>query len=77
MAWFNQTAEYLGNRVEKIIGAGGGRLTVRSIKIFADGVYANSWNAKPHQTNSYQIQGALRSGGAAVGIRRLFSTITF
>lgn len=37
MTHFNESSEYWGDRVEKMVGVGGGRLTARSVKIFADG----------------------------------------
>ena len=37
MTHFNESAEYWGDKVDKLIGAGNGRLTARSVKIFADG----------------------------------------
>ncbi|KAI0344613.1 hypothetical protein BDW22DRAFT_1354713 [Trametopsis cervina] len=37
MTHYNESSEYWGHRAEKIIGAGNGRLTARSVKIFADG----------------------------------------
>jgi len=37
MTHFNESANYWGDSAEKIIGAGNGRLTARSVKIFADG----------------------------------------
>ena len=37
MTHFNESADYWGDRREKLIGAGNGRLTARSVKIFADG----------------------------------------
>ncbi|OCH90259.1 hypothetical protein OBBRIDRAFT_793498 [Obba rivulosa] len=37
MTYFNESADYWGDRVQKIVGAGDNRLSVRSIKIFADG----------------------------------------
>ena len=39
MTHFNESADYWGDRVEKVMGAGNGRLTARSVKIFADGTY--------------------------------------
>jgi len=37
MSYFDENQEYWGNRTEPLIGAGDGRLTARSVKIFADG----------------------------------------
>ncbi|KAJ3554225.1 hypothetical protein NM688_g3217 [Phlebia brevispora] len=37
MTHFNENTEYWGNKREKLIGACNGRLTARSVKIFADG----------------------------------------
>lgn len=37
MTHFNESSEYWGDRVQKIIGASNGRFTARSVKIFADG----------------------------------------
>ena len=39
MTYFDETKAYWGNQTNKIIGAGDGRLTARSVKIFADGSY--------------------------------------
>ena len=39
MSYFDESAKYWGDKEEKVIGAGGGTLTARSIKIFADGTY--------------------------------------
>ncbi|KAK7692795.1 hypothetical protein QCA50_004428 [Cerrena zonata] len=61
MAWFNHSAEYLGDRVEKIIGAGGGRLNVRSVKIFADGALRSGGAAlyEPY-TDNPETRGFMR-----------------
>ena len=37
MKYFDETAAYWGDSFEKIVLAGNNRLTVRSVKIFADG----------------------------------------
>jgi hypothetical protein len=37
MTFFDETKEYWGNTSTPVIGAGNGRLTARSVKIFADG----------------------------------------
>ena len=37
MRFFDEASDYWGNRMTKIIGAGDNRLSVRSVKIFADG----------------------------------------
>ncbi len=37
MSYFDEIAAYWGGRVAKIVGAGDDRLSVRSVKIFADG----------------------------------------
>ena len=37
MTHFNETADYWGDKAEKLIDHGNGRLTARSVKIFADG----------------------------------------
>lgn len=37
MTFFDETADYWGDKSEKIINAGNGRLSARSVKIFADG----------------------------------------
>lgn len=39
MTHYNESSDYWGNRVNKLIGAGNGRLTARSVKIFADGMH--------------------------------------
>lgn len=38
MTYFNESSEYWGDRVERLVGAGNERLTARSVKIFADGM---------------------------------------
>ena len=38
MSYFDESASYWGDKVEKVIGAGSGTLTARSVKIFADGI---------------------------------------
>ncbi|KAJ7065050.1 amidohydrolase family-domain-containing protein [Mycena amicta] len=42
MTYFDENAEYWGNKTEKIINAGNGRLNARSVKIFADGALRTS-----------------------------------
>jgi hypothetical protein len=37
MSFFDENGEYWGNTTKPIIDAGNGRLTARSVKIFADG----------------------------------------
>lgn len=37
MRFFDENAEYWGNKSKPLIGAGNGRLNTRSVKIFADG----------------------------------------
>lgn len=37
MTYFDENKQYWGNLTTPIIGAGDGRLTARSVKIFADG----------------------------------------
>ncbi|CCM04368.1 uncharacterized protein FIBRA_06541 [Fibroporia radiculosa] len=37
MTYYDENADYWGDRVSKIVGAGNNRLTARSIKVFADG----------------------------------------
>ena len=37
MKYFDETADYWGGSFDKIILAGNNRLSVRSVKIFADG----------------------------------------
>ena len=38
MTHYNESSDYWGNRVDKLVGAGNGRLSARSVKIFADGM---------------------------------------
>ena len=38
MKYFDETAAYWGDSFEKIVRAGNNRLSVRSVKIFADGM---------------------------------------
>ncbi|KAJ7209555.1 amidohydrolase family-domain-containing protein [Mycena pura] len=42
MSFFDENGEYWGNKTEKIINAGNGRLNARSVKIFADGALRTS-----------------------------------
>jgi predicted amidohydrolase YtcJ len=42
MSYFNQTDPYWGDKRQHLIGHGGGRLTCRSVKIFADGAKRRS-----------------------------------
>ena len=49
MTYFDADADYFGDRREMIIAAGNNRLSIRSIKIFADGksplrVYSRSFD---------------------------------
>jgi hypothetical protein len=37
MTYFDELGDYWGNTTQPLIGAGGGKLTARSVKIFADG----------------------------------------
>ena len=39
MKYFDETAGYWGSSFDKIILAGNNRLSVRSVKIFADGAF--------------------------------------
>jgi hypothetical protein len=39
MTYFDEHGEYWGDKTKPIIGAGNGKLTARSVKIFADGTY--------------------------------------
>jgi hypothetical protein len=41
MSYFNEDQEYWGNQTVPLIGASNGRLTARSVKIFADGTYSH------------------------------------
>lgn len=38
MAHFDESGEYWGDKVTPLIGGGGGTLSVRSVKLFADGM---------------------------------------
>jgi len=53
MTYFDEEGDYWGNTTEKIIGAGNGRLTVRSVKIFADGALRSGGAAlyEPYNDN--------------------------
>ncbi|EMD37766.1 hypothetical protein CERSUDRAFT_114429 [Gelatoporia subvermispora B] len=61
MTYFNESAEYWGDRVEKIIGAGDNRLSVRSIKVFADGALRSGGAAlyEPY-TDNPETRGFMR-----------------
>lgn len=37
MTYFDETGAYWGDQMKQLIGDGNGRLTARSVKIFADG----------------------------------------
>lgn len=37
MRFFDENGEYWGNKSKPLIGTGNGRLSTRSVKIFADG----------------------------------------
>jgi hypothetical protein len=37
MTYFDENAEYWGDKIKPIIGAANGRFTARSVKIFGDG----------------------------------------
>ncbi|TFY79694.1 hypothetical protein EWM64_g4319 [Hericium alpestre] len=53
MTYFDETAEYWGDKVQPIIGAAGGRFTARSVKIFADGALRSGGSAlfEPYTDN--------------------------
>ncbi|CAL1708111.1 unnamed protein product [Somion occarium] len=61
MTYFNESAEYWGNSVEKVIGAGNNRLSARSVKIFADGALRSGGAAlyEPYSDNP-ETRGFLR-----------------
>jgi hypothetical protein len=71
MRYFDQADAYWGNTSEKILGAGNGRFTLRSVKFVVDGEPLFCYQ-RPFI--KMRLAGALRSGGAAV---RLFSTTNF
>ncbi len=76
MTHFNESSEYWGDRAQKIMGASNGRLTARSVKIFADGTYLASGiplNRRKEVDMPFNAIGALRTGGAAVGTLPLTS----
>ncbi|KAI0081997.1 hypothetical protein K474DRAFT_1586784 [Panus rudis PR-1116 ss-1] len=62
MTYFDETAAYWGDKVEKIIGAGNNRLTVRSVKIFADGALRSGGAAlyEPYADNP-ETRGFMRT----------------
>ncbi len=67
MKYFDETAAYWGDSFEKIVLAGNNRLSVRSVKIFADGKpIATLATLERRHSNPSFLAGALRSGGAAV-----------
>jgi hypothetical protein len=68
MTHFNESSDYWGDRVQKVIGASNGRLTTRSVKIFADGKLADTLTSTSQIDSCIIYAGALRTGGAAVGI---------
>lgn len=65
MSYFDETEDYWGNTTKPIIASGNGRLTARSVKIFADGECL-SFENMPVTYDSPFLTGALRTGGAAV-----------
>lgn len=38
MTFFDESGPYWGDNTSQLVGAGGGRLSARSVKIFADGM---------------------------------------
>ena len=65
MTYFDENAEYWGDRRSKIID--NNRLTVRSVKIFADGRGSLcKLQFKTFTLLAHNVSGALRSGGVAV-----------
>ena len=78
MTHFNESSEYWGDRAQKIIGASNGRLTARSVKIFADGMHCRlrPFIAEKKLIQPYHSIGALRTGGAAVSTYPLIAKIT-
>jgi hypothetical protein len=65
MTYFDEDGEYWGNRTKPLIDAGGGKLTARSVKIFADGMHFCFVRIHAKSTLINPL-GALRTGGAAV-----------
>ncbi|TDL24188.1 hypothetical protein BD410DRAFT_767359 [Rickenella mellea] len=53
MTYFNESGEYQGNKLQKVIDAGNGRFSARSIKIFADGALRSGGAAlyEPYSDN--------------------------
>ncbi|KAA1474330.1 hypothetical protein DENSPDRAFT_840908 [Dentipellis sp. KUC8613] len=53
MTYFDETAEYWGDKVKPIIGAANGKFTARSVKIFADGALRSGGSAlfEPYTDN--------------------------
>jgi hypothetical protein len=45
MTYFDEHGEYWGDKTKPIIGAGNGKLTARSVKIFADGALRTGYAA--------------------------------
>ncbi|KAI0066150.1 hypothetical protein BV25DRAFT_1912937 [Artomyces pyxidatus] len=61
MTYFDEAAEYWGDKVKPIIGAANGRFTARSVKIFADGALRSGGAAlhEPYADNPTS-RGAMR-----------------
>ncbi|ETW80709.1 hypothetical protein HETIRDRAFT_154904 [Heterobasidion irregulare TC 32-1] len=61
MTYFNESAEYWGDKVKPIIGAANGRFTARSVKIFADGALRSGGSAlfEPY-TDNPETRGFMR-----------------
>ena len=65
MTYFDEVKPYSGDVIRPVIGAGNGRLSARSIKIFGDGTFFIEFDNMPWIDS---FIGALRTGGAAVNI---------
>ncbi|PCH43503.1 hypothetical protein WOLCODRAFT_75587 [Wolfiporia cocos MD-104 SS10] len=61
MTYYNENADYWGDTVVKIVGAGNGRLSARSVKIFADGALRSGGAAlyEPY-TDNPETRGLMR-----------------
>ncbi|KAF7300007.1 Amidohydro-3 domain-containing protein [Mycena kentingensis (nom. inval.)] len=61
MRYFDETAPYWGNTSDPILGAANGRLTSRSVKIFADGALRTGGSALHHHyTDNPSTSGFMR-----------------
>jgi hypothetical protein len=59
MQYFDENADYWGNVSKPIIAAGNGKLTARSVKMFADGECYYDVNISPNSYRGTQVHSGL------------------